>query len=459
MRKILILSVFAVLLTACSQSHKTNYALLSGKIIEPNSQTLHITDDSGEYSREIAVRDDGTFSDTIFNANGYYTLNDGKEVTAMYLENGYNLHLTLDTKEFDETIVYSGKGAEPNNYLAQKFLANEKVTSNFEDLYGLDENQFVNRISTLYNDLGKKLKELPKRFVEQEQKSLAYDKATILAGYERLHGFVIKDSEYKVSASYPDPYQGIVLDDEAEYKNNKKYRDFINNVFVSKVITRAQKQDNAISFAKAMSDGLNELQPGAIREGIAKEMAYIISSGDADNEALFESIMESTSDEAFKEKLSKRMEDLRMLKEGTDSPVFTNYENYSGGTTSLSDLKGKFVYIDIWATWCNPCLAEIPAFKELVKKYKGKNITFVSISIDEASDKETWRRMIQEKETDWMQLFADNDWKSEFVKNYGINAIPHFIFLDPDGKIISSNAPRPSQTETIDKLFNESGVK
>jgi thiol-disulfide isomerase/thioredoxin len=459
MKKVLILSFFAALLIGCTQTGKTNYALLSGKITEPNSEKLNILNDSGKVQREIAVNEDGTFSDTIFNVDGYYTLSDGKESTTLYLKNGYNLTMILDTKEFDETLVYAGEGAEANNYLAQKFLANEKVTGNFQELYGLDEEQFIEKISSFYADLEGKLQKLPKSFAEGEKKNLQYGKANMLANYERSHGYAVKDNTFKVSADFPDPYENIPLNDEEEYKKNKNYRSLIQNVFFAKMSKQVQESKNKISFVKSISDGLSEMPIGNIREGIAKEISYLLSSGDADNEALYKSIMESTSDEEFKEKVTSRMEKLRVLVKGADSPVFVNYENYDGGTTSLTDLRGKFVYIDVWATWCGPCRAEIPPFKELVNKYKGKNITFVSISIDAESDKETWRKMVKEEEINWIQLFGEADWNSSFAKDYAVNSIPRFIFIDPEGKIVESDAPRPSQTEEIEKLFSESGVK
>lgn len=74
------------------------------------------------------------------------------------------------------------------------------------------------------------------------------------------------------------------------------------------------------------------------------------------------------------------------------SPIFENFENIKGGTTSLKDLKGKYVYIDVWATWCGPCKAEIPHLKSLEEKYQGKNIVFVSISVDSKEDHDAWQK-------------------------------------------------------------------
>lgn len=143
-----------------------------------------------------------------------------------------------------------------------------------------------------------------------------------------------------------------------------------------------------------------------------------------------------------------------VLAKGEVSPKFVNYENNNGEKTSLDDLEGKYVYIDVWATWCGPCKAEIPFLKEVEKAYHGKNIEFVSISIDAAKDHDKWKAMIIEKELGGIQLFADGDWKSQFVQDYKISGIPRFILVDPQGNIVSADAPRPSSEELI-TLFND----
>ncbi|HIP49129.1 MAG TPA: TlpA family protein disulfide reductase [Lutibacter sp.] len=141
---------------------------------------------------------------------------------------------------------------------------------------------------------------------------------------------------------------------------------------------------------------------------------------------------------------------------GKASPKFVNFENYKGGTTSLDDLKGKYVYIDVWATWCRPCLNQIPALKELEEEYKGKNIEFVSISTDKPNKHEAWKNMIVSKAMSGIQLYAGAD--QSFMQEYQINSIPRFIFIDTKGNIIDANAPRPSQKEAITKLFTEVGL-
>lgn len=149
---------------------------------------------------------------------------------------------------------------------------------------------------------------------------------------------------------------------------------------------------------------------------------------------------------------------------GKKSPTFNDFENFKGGTTSLSDLKGKNVYLDIWATWCAPCKAEIPWLKELEHDYKGKNIAFVSMSIDDDRShggswdkaKTDWKEMVADKELGGIQIYAPKGWQSEFIRDYRINSIPRFILIDTEGKIVDASAPRPSSANirtTLDGLL------
>ncbi|MDT0552658.1 TlpA family protein disulfide reductase [Urechidicola vernalis] len=143
------------------------------------------------------------------------------------------------------------------------------------------------------------------------------------------------------------------------------------------------------------------------------------------------------------------------FKKGNPSPKFTNFENYNGGSTSLDDLKGKFVYIDVWATWCGPCKQQIPYLKQVEKEYEHKNIAFVSISTDRANKYDAWRKMIADKEMGGIQLYAGTDYS--FSQEYQINAIPRFILIDPEGNIVDANAPRPSDPR-LKELFNSLNI-
>lgn len=143
------------------------------------------------------------------------------------------------------------------------------------------------------------------------------------------------------------------------------------------------------------------------------------------------------------------------FKKGNPSPKFSNFENYSGGTTSLDDLQGKYVYIDVWATWCGPCKQQIPFLKQVEKEFEHNNIAFVSISTDRANKYDAWRKMISDKQMGGIQLYAGTDYS--FSQEYQINSIPRFILIDPDGNIVDANAPRPSDPR-LKELFNSLNI-
>jgi thiol-disulfide isomerase/thioredoxin len=171
--------------------------------------------------------------------------------------------------------------------------------------------------------------------------------------------------------------------------------------------------------------------------------------------------MELERDEKFfsyiEDNYKKMSEKLLKFKKGNVSPVFNNYENFNGGTTSLSDLKGSYVYIDIWATWCAPCKAQFPFSKELENDYHGKNIKFVGISVDKEGAYDTWKQMVENEELGGIQLIADLNLESDFIKEYDITSIPRYILLDPEGKIVNAEAPRPSEPK-LRALFTELGI-
>jgi len=141
------------------------------------------------------------------------------------------------------------------------------------------------------------------------------------------------------------------------------------------------------------------------------------------------------------------------LKKGMPSPKF-NYPNTKGINVSLDDLKGKYVYVDVWATWCAPCKQEIPFLKKLDEKFKNKNIVFVSLSIDKVENKEKWLKMVADENLQGIQIMTDKDWNSDFVKAYNIQGIPRFILIDKEGNILDANAPRPSESRLEAYLNN-----
>ena len=141
------------------------------------------------------------------------------------------------------------------------------------------------------------------------------------------------------------------------------------------------------------------------------------------------------------------------LKKGEPSPNF-NYTDTQGKMVSLEDFRGKYVFIDIWATWCAPCKREFPFLKEMEHEYKDKDLAIISLSIDKMEHKERWLQMIENENLSGIQLLADNEWNSDFISAYNIRMIPRFILLDKNGIVIDANAPNPSNPALQEILNN-----
>ncbi|MFD2940699.1 TlpA family protein disulfide reductase [Flavobacterium notoginsengisoli] len=133
-----------------------------------------------------------------------------------------------------------------------------------------------------------------------------------------------------------------------------------------------------------------------------------------------------------------------------------SYNDINDKPVAFSDFRGKYVYIDLWATWCGPCKAEIPHMKKLEEDYHSKNIAFISLSLDRAKDLQKWKDFVKKEDLKGIQLMADKDFESDIAKNYDVRSIPRFLLFDKEGKIINIDAMRPSEPELrveLDKLL------
>ncbi len=133
---------------------------------------------------------------------------------------------------------------------------------------------------------------------------------------------------------------------------------------------------------------------------------------------------------------------------GKPAPKFTLESNLNK-TYSLDDFKGKVLYIDLWASWCGSCRAEIPDFKKLVNKFKDNHqIAFLSIAVNDGVNE--WKKALSEYKPDWIQLL---DREGVVWKSYVANTIPKYILIDKQGNIVNFDAPQPESGEKIEKLL------
>ena len=449
MKKIVTSIAIISLLAACGEKAaegKVDYAVLSGKVSSvdakgENQKLLLLQND--EVVKEIPVQADGTFRDTIreIGDNHFYYLVENPAVqTPLYLANGTNMELTLN-EEVSKTMV-SGSETKQTQYLIERnSFINDRINGADSNLFGQKPQEFKENVKAFFAELDKKLKAygFDEEFVKNQEKWTNYKFVEYLTIFPTYHRYTSGDE-----AILPDDFyaerDGIDYDNAEEFRTIDTYRDLVR----SKFYTIINNPNDAENIKKFISE-VNALKSDNIRADLAKGTFQLISPNSTVNKEIFDFINKNVTDEKVKEAAKKAYDVATKLTSGSPSPKFSNYENFNGGTTSLDDFKGKVTYIDIWATWCLPCRGEIPALKELEKKFHGKDVAFVSISIDQ--NKDEWKEFVKSEDLKGVQLFAENAFESQFIQDYGIRQIPTFIIIDKEGKIVNADAPRPSSDE------------
>ena len=108
---------------------------------------------------------------------------------------------------------------------------------------------------------------------------------------------------------------------------------------------------------------------------------------------------------------------------------------------SIKGLTGKVVVVDFWATWCGPCVAEMPKMKELYAKYKDQGVEFIGVSLDQPGEGlERLKKYVEENDIPWPQYYQGKGWDSEFSLSWGINGIPALFVVDAEGNLHSTEA-------------------
>ena len=449
MKKIVTSIAVISLLAACGEKAaegKVDYAVLSGKVSSvdakgENQKLLLLQND--EVVKEIPVQADGTFRDTIreIGDNHFYYLVENPAVqTPLYLANGTNMELTLN-EEVSKTMV-SGSQTKQTQYLIERnSFINDRINGADSNLFGQKPQEFKENVKAFFAELDKKLKAygFDEEFVKNQEKWTNYKFVEYLTIFPTYHRYTSGNE-----AILPDDFyaerDGIDYDNAEEFRNIDTYRDLVRSKFYGII-----KNPNDAESIKEFITAVNALKSDNIRADLAKGTFQLISPNSTVNKEIFDFINKNVTDEKVKEAAKKAYDVAAKLIPGSPSPKFSNYENFNGSTTSLDDFKGKVTYIDVWATWCIPCRGEIPALKELEKKFHGKDVAFVSISIDQ--NKDEWKEFVKSEDLKGVQLFAENAFDSQFIQDYGIRQIPTFIIIDKEGKIVNADAPRPSSDE------------
>ncbi len=456
----LILALCLLLSASLKSGAQTrDYVVFSGKIENAANHELTLFDVYNN-KKIITVDQTGQFKDTVsITAAGHHRFYDDKDKLTLYFEKGKELSLSYDAKNFEGTVRFSGPGATTNNYILRKNALKTKheqqpLPDSASNVFALSEAAFKAHYLDMKQAMLAELAAtsgLSDPYKKLEAKNINYEYLYFLSQYEAVQVNHMKNPNYKASKAMTEGLEGFVATNQTDFLFSEMYRAIIQSVYYEDAgkKSKAEGSQRDVTYLKLVSTIDNTY----IRNTLLYRFAASYLNYAQDREGFYQAFMQGSSNEVDKAKITKMYQAINKIVVNAPSPKFVNYENYAGGTSSLDDFKGKYVFIDVWATWCGPCIYEMPFLDKLEDGYKGKNIEFVTLSIDTKANRGKWRDYVKEKNLDGVQLLADDAFNSAFIKAYNITGIPRFLIIDPKGNVVNSNAPRPSDPE-LKKLLD-----
>jgi len=462
LRNILTILGFAVLPILCfSQTQQsTSPIIISGQIHHATGTVLlhspYTSQKSQKISFTLSLDEEGNFRDTLDYVDGNYTLFDERQVVPIYLSPGHEDRIEYDFENFrGGEVVIEGHHRAINTYLVAKERGRV-----FYDPYGrgMDEQTFKDSLYRIKEREMARLNaaDLPQDFFEDEQYFIECDYLRSLYLYLRVNDLTTASPESLAELA-------VDYEDEKRFKNVGSYGSLVRDHFQAELRKIAQKKSEKDSTYTLDQYALRELpalvKNEYIRNSLIEGIVLLGLRDVADPHIYFADFQEmyTREDPIFRQRVEQMYLAIAQLKAGAPSPRFTAYVNAQGGTSDLEDFlgQGKYVYIDLWATWCGACVGEEPYLEEMMATYEGKNLEIISIAWQDKY--ESWRKEMDQKENKGIHLWAPKS-RDSFFDGYGVRHIPRFILLDPEGKIVDHNAPRPSDKEALRILLGELGI-
>lgn len=448
--KLSIWSIFLMcILAACSNNNKqteNDTVHIKGQLIDMGTNTVRMSYNGAASAlgdtRDIELQlDSAGFFDTIITIKESTYFNISRNT--LYLTPGDDI--TVKITPSNHEAEFSGKGAEVNNYMKNRLFPKGgsylQAGANIKEDFAATK-VVIDSLAALRTAELNALQNASDEFKKLEKARITAD--------------VI--NSYICYASYSGLFRGL----KSEEEFNKKFKEFSQTItpevnplfkqiaaeeYLDIAVVRDVISYSADSTLAAWFEGVTI--PQRTKELISCETEVGKLRGEASKEVIDEVIAftKTIKNKDFKNEITYKIEQVSKLLPGQPAPDIV-IEDIKGNKQQLSDFKGKIIYIDLWATWCGPCIQESPAFETLSKKYAGKDIVFLPISTD--TDTPKWLSYLSEHHKDLTQYHStDKALKSEWAIFY----IPRFILIDRDFTIINAYAPRPS-SEDIESTIN-----
>ena len=473
MRVRFIILLFVILFAACTK--ESNQFFIKGKVTNYSKDYVLFVHDSIGYGLSVCI-------DTIkIDNNGSFAVNKDRLLSDAFLlfEETKPIRLTLsrslnkpisidlDCSKPDSVKIEGEQAAflkfdlAQNKYWMKVFqemsekhaeLASRNIQSQkyhiVQDTITRLRIQYLNNYFAHLNITGKE------DYISNERNSLVYSNLYYrmsgqkneiieqLAFYQKSN----KNSENSLTYS-----NEVSFSDENLFENNY-YQKFMND-FIMSAVRVENPQGNFSSYELYLDKGLNVIDKWfkIPQTKVLQKIIFVnhlistatifkatvsIDQFQAEIEKLRKSENASKYLRPVEDNLQRSKKSTTKFLSGVRAPDF-ELQDTKGKVYKLSDFKNKIVFIDVWASWCKPCVSNLPKWNDMVERYSGNNdFQFISVSIDDNISK--WIKGVEKFRPNGLKLFAgDNGFNSAFAKSFEIRAIPAYISIDKEGNILS----------------------
>ena len=384
----------------------------------------------------------------------YFRLYYGRESMLIYAERGDDA--AIEFKGGDMLRSYSFDGDKEE---AVKYLNSVKLIPLPDEDYALEFEQYRDKLAKNEKDAMRLLRardlSAAGNFAAVEEQRIKYAYGAALIMHPVGHMIMSGNMGYVPNHSYYDVIAEYVVEDPSLIAIDE-YR-----MFVAEAMHLLDEDNRGLTeiYPKTVAQlkyAADNLKDEKVRESVIHHIAtsYVDNFGVKDIEEMENLYYTYVKDEKLTGSYQAKCERWDLSRPGRMSPGM-RATDVDGKEYTLADFRGKYVYIDMWATWCGPCKREMPYLKALEDEFKDAEIVFLGLSVDK--DKAAWEEMVRTGDLTGVQLYLGTG--SSFQEAYRVEGIPRFILLDKSGRIISNDMSRPSSEETAETLRNLEGIR
>jgi thiol-disulfide isomerase/thioredoxin len=370
------------------------------------------------------------------------------------IDNSFAFNLVMSNNDSIFTIIKHIDNKLVTKFLGTRLAENQYKKSNSLNWniieYYLEQNQLLDEPKLFFNDLNDEWEKkylstndfktrdnyIPKAdFIELEKKLISLEYLNYINEYLDKRKSLYPNIKTKIPSNIQQIKKEIKLDDETLISHDS---------YLKYIAYEVCKNDNRDIDTKIKEiENISKLKESKFKNRLLysylkTNLEGATSSDERKN--IITSYADYITDAKLKTNLENNFRTFERLGKGNEAREIA-LKDLNGTLLNLSKFKGKFIAIDVWATWCGPCKYESPYFEKMAIKYKKENVVFVAMSSDK--NEKAWYLDAKNKSKSVQQFHLEN--AVAFSKDYNFNSIPRFILIDDKGKIYNASMPRPSE--------------